>query len=134
MIGLCDLVNAAGCQLDQIARSVVLAGQTTGKAILFVTAGDNQVDPAKASGLAGEPLGKTDAGLIRKQTGFAIGGVAPIGHLKTIEALFDPRLATFDVIYAAAGTPLHIFPTDPLILLRISGAQLADFKALSRQM
>lgn len=120
--------DAAGCALDQIAKSVIFAGKTSGKAILFITAGGNQVDPAKASTAAGEPLGKADAALIRAQTGFAIGGVAPIGHLHPVRAFFDPRLAEFDLIYAAAGTPRHIFPINPHYLLRISDAQLYDFK------
>lgn len=119
--------DAAGCALDQIAKSVIFCGERTGTAILFVTAGGNQVDPAKASALAKEPLGKADAALIRAQTGFAIGGVAPIGHLNPIRAFFDPKLAEFDVIFAAAGTPRHIFPIDPARLIKISGAQLADF-------
>ncbi len=68
------------------------AAQTSGAAILFLTAGGNQVDAAKASALAGEPLGKADAALIRAQTGFAIGGVAPVGHLTPIRAWLDPRL------------------------------------------
>lgn len=121
--------DAAGCDLDQIAKSVIFAGQSSGKAILFVTAGGNQVDAAKASAVAGEPLGKADAALIRAQTGFAIGGVAPIGHLNPITAFFDPRLAEFAVIYAAAGTPRHIFPIAPDVLEEISGAQTADFKS-----
>ena len=78
--------DAAGCALDQIAKSVIFAGQTSGRAILFITAGGNQVDSGKASVAAGEPLAKADAGLIRVQTGFAIGGVAPIGHLSPVRA------------------------------------------------
>ena len=119
--------DAAGCALDQIAKSVIFAGARSGKAILFVTAGGNQVDGAKASALAGEPLGKADAALIRAQTGFAIGGVAPVGHLSPIQGFFDRRLLDFALIYAAAGTPRHIFPIDPQVLLQISGAQLSDF-------
>lgn len=119
--------DAAGCALDQIAKSVIFAGQADGRATLFVTAGGNTVDAAKASAVAGQALGKAGASLIRAQTGFAIGGVAPIGHLNPISAFFDPKLATFDVIYAAAGTPRHIFPIDPEKLLRISDAQVADF-------
>lgn len=119
--------DAAGCQLDQIAKSVIFAGQQTGEAVLFVTAGGNQVDPVKAGACAGEPLGKADAALIRTQTGFAIGGVAPVGHITPVRAFFDPRLRDFEVIYAAAGTPRHIFPIDPRDLLRISGAQVAEF-------
>ena len=120
--------DAAGCALDQIAKSVIFAGQTSGQAILFITAGGNQVDPVKASAVAGEPLGKADAALIRAQTGFAIGGVAPIGHLHPITAYLDPRLTEFDVIYAAAGTPRHIFPITPQVLLKISNSQVSDFK------
>jgi len=119
--------DAAGCALDQIAKSVIFAGQNTGSAILFVTAGGNQVDTDKASAVAGEPLGKADAALIRAQTGFAIGGVAPVGHLNPIRAFIDPRLADFAVVYAAAGTPRHIFPIDPTTLQRISGSQVTDF-------
>ena len=121
--------DAAGCALDQSAKSVIFAGQTSGRAILFITAGGNQVDPVKASAVAGEPLGKADAALIRAQTGFAIGGVAPVGHLTPTTAFFDPKLLNFSVIYAAAGTPRHIFPIAPAVLLEISGAQVADFKS-----
>ena len=119
--------DAANCELDQIAKSVIFAGQTSGNAVLFITAGGNKVDDTKASALAGEALGKADAALIRAQTGFAIGGVAPVGHLNPIRAFFDERLLAFDVIYAAAGTPRHIFPIKPDELLKISGSQLSDF-------
>ena len=119
----------AGCHIDQIAKSIIFAGQQSAEAVLFLTAGGNQVDPARASAVAGEPLGKADAGLIRAQTGFAIGGVAPVGHLNPIRAFLDPRLMEFDVIWAAAGTPHHIFPIAPADLHRLTGAQLAEFTA-----
>ncbi|MBR2656824.1 MAG: YbaK/EbsC family protein [Loktanella sp.] len=119
--------QAAGCALDQIAKSVIFAGQNSGNAILFITTGGNQVDAAKAGSVAGETLGKADAALIRAQTGFAIGGVAPVGHLSPITAFFDPRLMAFSEIWAAAGTPRHIFAISPQVLLQISGAQIADF-------
>jgi len=121
--------DAAGCALDQIAKSIIFGAVQTGDAVLFITAGGNQVDPVKASTLAGEPLGKADAGLIRAQTGFAIGGVSPIGHLSPIRAWFDPRLLDFDTVYAAAGTPRHVFPIAPDALLRLSAATEAPFTA-----
>ncbi|MEM8536819.1 MAG: YbaK/EbsC family protein [Pseudomonadota bacterium] len=124
--------DAAGCAVDQIAKSVIFAGQNSGHARLFITAGGNQVDPAKASALAGEPLGKADAALIRAQTGFAIGGVAPVGHLSPISAFIDPRLLAFTTIYAAAGTPRHIFPINPQQLVGISKAQVADFTVIRK--
>jgi prolyl-tRNA editing enzyme YbaK/EbsC (Cys-tRNA(Pro) deacylase) len=117
----------AGCHIDQIAKSIIFAGTDSGQAVLFLTAGGNQVDAGRASALAGEDLGKADAALIRAQTGFAIGGVAPVGHLHPIRAYLDPRLMEFAVIWAAAGTPHHIFPIAPADLHRLTGAQLADF-------
>lgn len=119
--------DAAGCDLDQIAKSIIFRGETSGSAILFITAGGNQVDAAKASAVAGEPLGKADAALIRAQTGFAIGGVSPIGHLNPITAFWDARLSDFDVVYAAAGTPRHIFAVAPDVLMTLAGAKYADF-------
>ncbi len=119
--------DAAGCALDQIAKSIIFAGQESGEAILFVTAGGNQVDADKATALAGEPLGKADAGLIRQQTGFAIGGVAPVGHLNPIRAFLDPHLLDFDEVFGAAGTPRHIFPIGPDDLVRVSGAEVVGF-------
>ncbi|PVA08088.1 YbaK/EbsC family protein [Thalassorhabdomicrobium marinisediminis] len=124
-----DAAQAAGCHLDQIAKSIIFRGEQTGEAILFVTAGGHQVDAEKASTLAGEPLGKVDATLIRSQTGFAIGGVSPVGHLSPIRAFWDPRLSQFDVVFAAAGTPRHIFPIAPDDLQRLSTAQTGDFTA-----
>ena len=119
--------DAAGCALDQIAKSIIFRGETSGVAILLLTAGGNQVDAAKASAVAGEALGKADAALIRSQTGFAIGGVSPVGHLSPIRAFFDPRLSQFDQVWAAAGTPRHIFPIPPDNLRALTDATLADF-------
>ncbi|MHA7849818.1 YbaK/EbsC family protein [Roseovarius sp.] len=119
-----DLV---GCALDQIAKSIIFRGEMSGEAVLFITAGGNQVEADRASTLAGEPLGKADAGLIRAQTGFAIGGVSPVGHLTPPRAFFDPRLDEFEQVWAAAGTPRHVFGIAPAELLRISGAQRAAF-------
>lgn len=119
--------TAAGCEIDQIAKSIIFQGADTGRAVLFITAGGNQVSPQKASSLVGESLGKASAALIRTQTGFAIGGVSPIGHLSEIRAFFDPRLLEFATIWAAAGTPRHIFQINPTKLIEISSAYLSDF-------
>lgn len=124
-----DAAKAVDCDIDQIAKSIIFKGENSGEAILFVTAGGNKVDPAKAAELAGEPLGKADASLIRLQTGFAIGGVSPIGHLNPIRAFVDPRLKDFDQIWAAAGTPNHVFACTPTDLLNFCDAQVSDFTA-----
>lgn len=122
-----DAARACGCEIDQIAKSIIFRGETSGHVVLFLTAGGNQVDAAKASALAGEPLGKADAKLIRAETGFAIGGVSPVGLTNPIRAFYDARLLEFDEVWAAAGTPRHVFPAAPGDLIRICGAQPGDF-------
>ncbi|MFY9320582.1 YbaK/EbsC family protein [Lentibacter algarum] len=116
-----------GVEVDQIAKSIIFQGQTTGQALLFITAGGNQVCENKAAALAGEPLGRADATLVRAQTGFAIGGVSPLAHKTPIRSFFDPRLMDFPLIWAAAGTPHHVFSLTPARLLEKSAAQNADF-------
>ena len=122
-----DAADSVGCHIDQIAKSIIFRTEISGNAVLFLTAGGNRVDSAKASALVGEPLGKADADLIRAQTGFAIGGVAPVGHLSPVRAWIDPRLLDFEVVWAAAGTPRHVFSVDPRILPALTGAIAADF-------
>lgn len=124
-----EAAAAVGCHVDQIAKSVIFRGLESGTALLFLTAGGNRVDAARAGALAGEPLGKADAALIRAQTGFAIGGVAPIGHLNPIRAFLDPRLLEFSEIWAAGGTPRHVFALPAADLQRLTGAQVAEFTA-----
>jgi prolyl-tRNA editing enzyme YbaK/EbsC (Cys-tRNA(Pro) deacylase) len=122
-----DAAAAAGCAVDQIVKSIVFRGETSGQALLFLTAGGNRVDAAKASGVAGEPLGKADAALVRDQTGFAIGGVSPFGHLNPVRIFMDPRLLDFATVWAAAGTPHHVFEIVPGTLADATGAVVADF-------
>lgn len=124
-----EAAAAAGCQIDQIVKSIIFRGLESGHVKLFLTAGGNQVDAARASALAGEPLGKADAALIRAETGFAIGGVAPVGHLTALPVWIDRRLFDFAQVWAAAGTPRHIFAIDPVTLERITGATRAAFTA-----
>ena len=115
-----DAARALGCAPDQIAKSVMLKGARSGRAHLFITAGGQRVDTDAAAALSGEPLEKADAALIRAQTGFAIGGVAPLGHVHPPEsAHIDQRLYNFETVWAAAGTPIHVFPIRPEDLRRI---------------
>lgn len=118
--------EAAGCALDQIVKSILFQGAGGGM-YLFLTAGGNQVDAQRASALAGDVLGRADPDRVRAVTGFAIGGVAPIGHLTPCPTWMDHRLMAFDVVWAAAGTPRHIFSITPDRLLSICKGTLADF-------
>lgn len=116
-----------GVAVDQIAKSIIFKGETTGEALLFLTAGGQQVDVEAASGLAGETLGKADAALVRAQTGFAIGGVSPIGHLSPIRSWIDVNLLNFPTVWAAAGTPHHVFSATPADLQKLAGSDVASF-------
>lgn len=122
-----EAAAAVGCALDQIVKSIVFRGTGSGRTLLFLTAGGNRVCAARASALAGEALDKADAALIRAQTGFAIGGVSPVGHLSPIRCWIDPRLMAFAQVWAAAGTPHHVFALDPAALPGLCGGSLADF-------
>jgi prolyl-tRNA editing enzyme YbaK/EbsC (Cys-tRNA(Pro) deacylase) len=124
-----EAADSVGCARDQIVKSILFRGDRSGEAVLFLTAGGNRVCDRRASALVGERLGKADAALIRAQTGFAIGGVAPIGHLARPRAWLDPRLLDFDTVWAAAGTPRHVFAVDPAGLPALAGAEPADFTA-----
>jgi prolyl-tRNA editing enzyme YbaK/EbsC (Cys-tRNA(Pro) deacylase) len=119
--------DAVNCAVDQIAKSIVLSGVNSQKMVLFVTAGGQTVDVSKAEALFGEPLTRADAAQIRSQTGFAIGGVSPVGHLNPIVGFFDRSLLDFKEIWAAAGTPNHVFCATPQSMLELSGATVADF-------
>jgi prolyl-tRNA editing enzyme YbaK/EbsC (Cys-tRNA(Pro) deacylase) len=121
--------RACGCSVDQIVKSIVFREAGGGCHYLFLTAGGNRVDPAKAAALAGGPLEKADAASIRAHTGFAIGGVAPLGHLQPIARWFDPKLLSYEVIWAAAGTPHHVFAVSPAALADALAATVADFAA-----
>ena len=118
---------AIGCHIDQIAKSILFAAGEG--CALFLTAGGNRVDGARASDLAGRALGRADAATVRRVTGFAIGGVAPLGRASTVPTWLDPRLLDFAEIWAAAGTPRHVFPVAPGALRDAAGAIVAEFTA-----
>lgn len=124
-----EAAKAAGCAVDQIVKSILFRGETSGHVVLFLTAGGNRVSPEKASAVAGQPLGKADAALVRAETGFAIGGVSPLAHPQKLRVFWDARLDAFAQVWAAAGTPRHIFSIAPGDLKRIAGAEVADFTA-----
>ena len=124
-----DAAAACGCTVGQIVKSIIFRVAESDRHVLFLTAGDNQVDPAKAGALVGAPLDKADAAGIRKHTGFAIGGVSPLGHVTPIETFFDPDLLAYDVVWAAAGTPHHVFSVTPQALAEALRPKVAPFTA-----
>ena len=121
--------DAVGCDVDQIAKSIVFQNTATDEVVLFLTAGGRQVDTKATEALLGAPLKRADAAVVRTQTGFAIGGVSPVGHLTPLQAFMDTRLTEFAQIWAAAGTPNHVFCLSPDDLAEISGAKICTFSA-----
>lgn len=124
-----DAANAIGCTVAQIAKSLIFKGKNSGACVMIVANGANRVDLAKASAALGEKIIRADAGFVRAQTGFAIGGVAPIGHHGPVQILLDQELRSFDEIWAAAGTPKAVFKLTPQQLAQLTGANWHDIAA-----
>ncbi len=121
-----DAAAAVGCEIGQIVKSLIFA--VDDEIVLALTSGANRVDTDALVELAGgEASRRVDADAVRTVTGFAIGGVPPFGHLQPVRAFFDPSLLAYDSVWAAAGTPRHVFPIDPSRLLEITGAAVGDF-------
>jgi prolyl-tRNA editing enzyme YbaK/EbsC (Cys-tRNA(Pro) deacylase) len=122
-----DAAAAVGCEVAQIAKSIVFrAGE---RAAVVITSGANRVNPALAGAALGVQLGRADAEWVRETTGFAIGGVAPVGHLAPPLILLDEDLLALNPIWAAAGSPSHVFRTSAAELLRITGAKVAAIRS-----
>lgn len=121
-----DAAAAIGCTVAQIAKSIVFrAGD---RAVVVITSGANRVDAKKVAAALGVAVKRADADWVREATGFAIGGVAPLGHLTPPLLLFDRDLLELHPIWAAAGSPQHVFRTEAETLARITGAPIADVR------
>ncbi|WP_337867775.1 YbaK/EbsC family protein [Meiothermus sp.] len=127
-----EAADAVGCTVGQIVKSLIFRGATSGQPYLLLVSGVNRVDVHKVEESLGEQLIKPDAEYVRTITGFAIGGVPPLGHAQHLEALIDPDLLQYERIYAAAGTPFAVFELSPNELLALTQGrivQLAQGKA-----
>jgi len=121
-----EAAAAVGCEVAQIAKSIVF--RAGGQAVVVITSGANRVDTKKLEAALGQPVKRADADFIRTTTGFAIGGVAPVGHLSPPLLVFDRDLQALHPIWAAAGSPSHVFATEAETLVRITGAIVADIR------
>jgi prolyl-tRNA editing enzyme YbaK/EbsC (Cys-tRNA(Pro) deacylase) len=110
-----------GCEVGQIAKSLVFKGASSRKAILVVASGANRVNEKELSRLLGEPVVKADADFVRQATGFAIGGVPPVGHPQPLKVFIDEDLFQYADIWAAAGTPQAVFKLTAQELQKITG-------------
>jgi prolyl-tRNA editing enzyme YbaK/EbsC (Cys-tRNA(Pro) deacylase) len=121
-----DAAAAVGCTVAQIAKSIVFrAGD---RAVVVITSGANRVDTKKVEAVLGHPIKRADAEFVRATTGFAIGGVAPVGHLTPPILVFDRDLLELHPIWAAAGSPNHVFPIAATTLAQITAATVADIR------
>ena len=119
-----DAAAAVGCTVAQIAKSIVLrAGD---QVVLVMTSGANRVDVEKISRALGVKAKPADGRWVRDMTGFAIGGVAPLGHIGRPRVFIDADLMMLDAIWAAAGSPHHVFRSTPSELVRLTGGTIAD--------
>jgi prolyl-tRNA editing enzyme YbaK/EbsC (Cys-tRNA(Pro) deacylase) len=123
-----DAANAIGCRVEQIAKSIIFRTRNTDRPVLVIASGVNRVNEKKVGELLSEPIGKADADFVRKTTGFAIGGIPPLGHLQKMEIFIDEDLLNHDAIWAAAGTPHAVFKLLPADLVKMTGARVTSIK------
>jgi prolyl-tRNA editing enzyme YbaK/EbsC (Cys-tRNA(Pro) deacylase) len=120
-----DAARAIGCQVDQIVKSLVFVADTD--PVLVLCSGGNRVDVVKVGReRSAVAVRKADAGEVRAATGYAIGGTPPFGHARDLPVLIDRHLTGFEVVWAAAGTPRHVFPLAPGDLVAATGGRVAD--------
>lgn len=121
-----EAADAIGTSVGQIVKSLLfIAGDAP---VLALVSGTNQLDPARLGSLTGSSITRADANTVRQATSFAIGGVPPMGFPRPIPTFIDRDLLQYNLVWAAAGTPRHVFPISPRQLAQITGGVVADLK------
>jgi len=120
-----EAAAAIGCEVAEIAKSLIFRAEPSGRAVLVIASGANRVDERKVGALVGEKIVRADADFVRDKTGFAIGGVPPLGHAEPLLTLIDESLGAFAEIWAAAGAPNAVFRLTPADLVRLTGGARA---------
>lgn len=123
-----DAAKAIGCSVAQIAKSIVFRTASTRQPVMVIASGANRVNEARVAELVGEPIEKADAGFVREKTGFAIGGVPPLGHAGPIRIFIDEDLLALGEIWAAAGSPNSVFRLDAARLPEIIAGAVERIK------
>jgi prolyl-tRNA editing enzyme YbaK/EbsC (Cys-tRNA(Pro) deacylase) len=127
-----DAASAIGCAVDQIAKSLMFRALNSGKPVLVIASGPVRVDEGKVAALIGDAIKRADPEFVRDKTGFAIGGVPPIGHAERGYVLIDETLLRFPIVWAAAGTPNAVFSLTPSQLVAMTGGVVADVVQMAR--
>jgi len=115
-----------GCTPAQIVKSLVFQGVTSGVPVLVVASGANRVSEAKLQALLGEPVRMGPPKFVREVTGYAIGGIPPVGHVQKLDTIIDAHLLTLEGLWAAAGHPNSLFSLTPDELIRMTGGRVAE--------
>jgi prolyl-tRNA editing enzyme YbaK/EbsC (Cys-tRNA(Pro) deacylase) len=123
-----EAAEAIGCKVEQIAKSLLFKTRQTGKPVLVIASGINRVKEKKIETVLGERLDKADADFVREHTGFAIGGVPPVGHASSFDIFIDEDLLQHQDIWAAAGTPFAVFRLTPEDLVKMTGGRVITVK------
>ena len=121
-----EAAQAIGCTVAQIVKSLVLVGKKSKRTYLVLASGPNRVDLAAVGVHTGEKVKMASADCVRQQTGFAIGGVPPVGHANPLPAYIDRCLMDHDEIWAAAGTPHAVFRLTPADLQGMTKGEVID--------
>ena len=119
-----EAAAACGCRVGQIVKSLIFRGRSTGRPILILVSGDNRVDPQLVAGEIGEDIERPDADWVRAETGFAIGGIPPLGHDRPLPTYMDRALVAHRHVWAAAGTPNCVMQLDAARLAEVTGARI----------
>jgi prolyl-tRNA editing enzyme YbaK/EbsC (Cys-tRNA(Pro) deacylase) len=126
-----DAASAIGCEISQIVKSLIFKTKKTDKPVLVLASGPNQVDIKRIEECIGESVTKADADFVREVTGFAIGGIPPVGHKNAIDFIYiDEDLMVLDEIWAAAGTPNAVFCIKSKDLLKATDGNLVNIKEI----
>ncbi|WML34153.1 YbaK/EbsC family protein [Clostridium sp. OS1-26] len=123
-----EAADTIGCQVSQIAKSLIFKCKNSQKPLLIIASGTNRVNEKVIKQYIGEKLEKADADFVLEHTGFAIGGIPPIGHKNSITTLIDEDLMQYEEIWAAAGTPHAVFKLNPKILTEITKGNTVSIK------
>lgn len=120
-----EAAAAIGCAVAQIAKSLIFRARDSGRPVLVIASGVNRVDEKAVGRLLGEKLERADAEFVRARTGFAIGGVPPVGHREPPAVFIDADLLALGEVWAAAGTPNAVFRLAPQDLVTLTGGEVA---------
>ena len=123
-----EAAQAVGCEVGQIVKSLIFKAQKSHMPILVVASGSNRVNIKKIRGIVSEPIKMADADFVRKKTGFAIGGVPPLGHVERLRTFIDEDLFEHKEIWAAAGNPHALFKLTPDDLVNMTDGQIISVK------